>query len=165
MTLINQITAQFAEGSGMDTDIEKIMTRLSQFESLLGDMTVKLQQIKQVETFTAFKKLEIGPKTQQLTFWTQKFKHKVFDIDLDSDGTYTEHETQRLDFEGSTSIHCQGKLLAFTNGRPVKVWSHENAHLAQKIVKNELQALPLMQHLSNFALCTIRDKYVLLTGG
>ena len=60
-----------------------------------------------------------------------------------------------------------GKLLVFREGNPIKVWSHENFSDPANIVSQEIGTLqlPKDQSLTAFALCTVDNQFVFLTGG
>ena len=81
-----------------------------------------------------------GQESYQLTYWTPKFSRTIFDVDMKSVSTqkFRTRDDKRFNFKLGYTIMYDGKLLAFNFGKPVKVWSHQNAADKAKMVKTQL---------------------------
>lgn len=108
-----------------------------------------------------------GQNSFQLTYWTPKFSRTIFDVDTNSGSTqkFRTRDDKRFNFKLGYTIMYDGKLLAFNFGKPVKVWSHQNAADKAKMVKTQLQSLPFDQYLIYYSICLVKEKFVLLAGG
>ena len=68
----------------------------------------------------------------------------VFDVDLKTEAAnnFSTRVDKRFDFKLGYTIMYNEKLLAFNFGKPVKVWSHQNAQDKASMTKTQLQSLP-----------------------
>ena len=78
-------------------------------------------------------------QSHQLTFWTPKFMHTVFNVDLQNKSaaqmSFSKLDDQRFNFKRTYTIMCAGKFLAFQWGKPVKVWAYDNVSNKAKMSK------------------------------
>ena len=86
----------------------------------------------------------------------------VYNVDLET-GDWTTTEDPRFDFRDGMSVFALGKLLFFKGGRQVKVTGYSRLDIKYGMVKTELPQLHYQ--LEDFAICTVHERYVILTGG
>ena len=60
MTFIDQITAQFSEGSATDTPPESMQKKLTDLEAALSNWKIKLRDVKSMTQLKAYKKDLLG---------------------------------------------------------------------------------------------------------
>ena len=98
VSVIDSITAQYAEGSANDTLIESMTKRVNDLGVELEDWKTRLRQVKSLTQLKAFKRDIIGPESKQLTCYTSKFKQIIFDVSLLSSEPFVKRESPHFDF-------------------------------------------------------------------
>lgn len=75
-------------------------------------------------------------------------------------------ENKRFRFDDTVSVNVKGVLFTFKwlkQEDKVSVMRYENAYDAKTMDEKELPALPKFRY--KFALCVIKDRFIILSGG
>ena len=92
--------------------------------------------------------------------------NQVINIDVTQPRPYSKIDSEKFKFDDTVSVNVKGVLFTFKwlkQEDKVSVMRYENAYDAKTMDVKELQALPKFLH--KFALCVIKDRFIILSGG
>ena len=160
------IIAQYGEGSQHETHSEKSTRKIKEWEAKWQAMQEQFRQVKPgpnlVDDYLKMKREVVGAECKKIAFESQ-----IIEVDAAQPRTIAKTADDRFSFGLFTAcVELHGVLYAFkTQAETMKttVTKIENATSKDRVLIRNLSPLP--QYRRSFAICIIKDRYVLLTGG